>query len=196
MSFIKKVFKSTFGIAGVALSVAGLGLTVAGAVMVPTSANSKASKDVGWGETVKIGNGTSNWGVIYKDNDKFLMDMEEGDLVKVTSNKQIKDFHKKTIDSFNEDSALKMFKYKEKELEKLISDYQKMLDLLPDGPFKDEVIASLNYAEQSLKDTKEIISNFNVNAWGIALVVVGPVALIAGSSLSYFGFKKSKKEDN
>ncbi|MGL4951996.1 MAG: hypothetical protein ACRC4L_03370, partial [Mycoplasma sp.] len=181
MSFIKKVFKSTFGIAGVALSVAGLGLTVAGAVMVPTSANAKTEIMYINGVKGQMGVGTSNWFVRYINGDKYVSNMETAEWVKVTSNKQIKDFHKSIMENIYEvNSPKKIFEERLKYSEKIIITIEKQIEDEKDEDEKTQLIERWNSISEEIKQDKEIISRFDINVWGIVLVAVGPAALLSG----------------
>ncbi|MGL4951967.1 MAG: hypothetical protein ACRC4L_03185 [Mycoplasma sp.] len=160
MSFIKKVFKSTFGIAGVALSVAGLGLTVAGAVMIPTSANEKMKI-----EDQSVGIGTSNFYIFYFKDGTSIISID-GEVIMNPTKKQIKQYY---------EFLKKIYQVKTiKEVAKKIAENTKNDEELGIG-------------------FKKAVQNFDINAWGVTLAIIGPVSLLSGVGLAYYSFKKSNK---
>ncbi|MGL4951213.1 MAG: hypothetical protein ACRC4M_05300 [Mycoplasma sp.] len=164
MGFIKTIFKSAFGIAGVACIVAGTGVSIAPAIMIPSAkveiGKFKSPDDKVVGDMF-LGTGTKNWLQFYVDLDGTIDE-------KISLETARNNFLAQTGTDNKRDAAKKIIKLHED---------------------KDPLYIALGLP---VGVAERILKNDNANTWGIVLAVLGPVTAVAGFGLAYFGFKKSK----
>ncbi|MGL4951853.1 MAG: hypothetical protein ACRC4L_02595 [Mycoplasma sp.] len=210
MQNFKKIFKTTSGIIWTTIAAIGFTSTIAGAVMVPVSSKGKITikqKHYVPGQDVTsqltYGTGNSDWYQIYDSNGNALYSKDElkiqrtrmmiewGVFEKYSLVVKLYEHNKSTIISL--EKLLKEANITKKALEDAgdtssIS-YLKVVKLI------DEITISIFNTKETQKVYVSMTTHFLTNTWGIVLLSVGPVSLVASSAFLYVGYKKIKKEE-
>ncbi|MGL4951214.1 MAG: hypothetical protein ACRC4M_05305 [Mycoplasma sp.] len=162
MGFIKTIFKSAFGIAGVACMAAGIGISIAPAIMVPNSKEETVTYTALTNPefSVNLGTGVNDWLVWYEDDGSISPDSNlELDRENLLA----------SLGATTKSDALK----------RLRGYYEN----------KDPRFSLYNIDISAIKSMQ---SNDALNGWGITLAVFGPLIFVIGIPLTYLAFKKKK----